>query len=221
MSRQIEKRTLATIRHRRHRSNSININENSKGVVSLVGTADDPMKPHRSPHYRRNYVRYRTSASRSRSRENSKHRRCSSTIDYREKLLLLLLELFGLVHLCSLIYVHHQCQPSFTVKYALLTYILINLLTFTCVQYDTQQIEHGRLQLGENPLLFLLWYGGLLGGGLALLLEKHQHLRSQIFVSRLRLSIFCNATWPFLLYVLYMSRKVLTMLEDSARYSSL
>ena len=206
MKRQKERTT--SLSRRRHRSKSININANSETTLALA--ADDPTKPHRSPHYRRNYVRYRTSASRSRSRENSKHIRSHLSIDYREKLFLLIFQTIALLHLCSMIYCHH-CQSSLTVKYALVTWFLFNLLTFTCVQYDTQQIEHGRLQLGENPLLFLLWYGGLIGGGLALFLEKHQYLRSRIFAKRLRLIILCNTMWPFLVYIFYMCR----LIEDT------
>ena len=205
--------SLTTIRHRRTRSNSIQLNGNSK-------TSMFKENPRSSPHYRRNYVRYRSNASRSRSRDNSKHRRIFSSIDYREKFLLLFIESLALVHFCSLIYCH-KIDTSLAVSYALITYVLFNLLTFTCVQYDTQQIEHGRLQLGENPLLFLLWYGGLIGGSLALVMEKHQNLRSRTFSLRLRWIAVINLTWPFLVYIVYMCRKESTSILENTFQRSL
>jgi uncharacterized membrane protein YsdA (DUF1294 family) len=167
-----------------------------------------------SPHYRRNYVRFRKSSSRSRSRDKSKFFYLSSSIDYRKKLILLALQIIALLHLCSVIYCH-QKQPLFAVKYTTITLILFNFLTYSCVQYDTQQAEHGGLLLGESALLFLFWYGGMIGGGLALLIEKHKHLRSQAFTYRLKMIILFNATWPFIAYILYVCRNEFSYLEIS------
>lgn len=94
-----------------------------------------------------------------------------------------------------------------------MTLILFNILVYICVQYDTQQVEIRGLLLGENPLLFLIWYGGMIGGGLALISEKHKHLRSEAFTYRLRLILFFNAIWPFLTYILYMSRNEFSFIE--------
>ena len=218
MHRQERRATLSTIRHRRYRSGSVNLNSNGKTSIQLP---DDQQVPSdRSPRYRRNYVRFRTSASRSRSREKPKGIRSRPSIDYREKLILLGLQTLALLHFCTLIYCHHQ-RPSLIVQYSLVTFVLFNLLTYSCVQYDTREVEHGRLLLGESPVLFLLWYGGLIGGGLALVAEKHQHLRSHAFTCRLRMIIVCNATWPFIVYIFYMCRNEFRLLETSGVLFSL
>jgi len=210
--------SLSTIRQSRNRSEYININGNGKTSIYL--SDNDKLKSNGSIRYRRNYVRFRKSSSRSRSRDNSKFFPSHSSIDYRKKLILLTLQIISFLHLCSIIYCH-QRQLSFTVKYTIITLILFNFLTFSCVQYDTQQAEHGGLLLGESPLLFLLWYGGIIGGGLALLIEKHKHLRSQAFTYRLRIIIVCNATWPFIAYILYMCRNEFLFIEVSRALSSL
>ena len=212
MHRQERRTTLSTIRHRRYRSRSVNLNGNGKTFVPFA--EDQPTHSDRSPRYRRNYVRFRTSASRSRSREKSRGFRLRPSIDYREKLVLLGLQTIALLHFCTMIYCHHQL-PSLMVKYSLVTFVLFNLLTYSCVQYDTREVKHGRLLLGESPVLFLFWYGGLFGGGLALLAEKHKHLRSHAFTCRLRMMIICNATWPFIVYILYMCRNEFLLLETS------
>lgn len=164
------------------------------------------------PRYRRQNVRFRTSACRSRSRDSIKFFSPRSTVDYRTKLILLALQSAALLHLCSVIYCH-QRHPALAARYVLFTLALLNILTYNCVQYDTQRAEHGGLLLGEGPLLFLFWYGGVVGGGLALLIEKHQHLRSQAFRRQLRLMTFVNAGWLFLGYVLYMSRNECSFLD--------
>ncbi|CAF1624567.1 unnamed protein product, partial [Adineta ricciae] len=131
------------------------MNHNGKKSIELLNNL---------PRYRRNYVRFRQSSSRSRSREKTKIVALRPTIDYRAKLILLILQTLSLFHLCSVIYCH-QKHPLLAARYTLITLIILNFLTYSCVQYDTQQVEHGRLLLGESPLLFLFWYGGLLGGG--------------------------------------------------------
>ncbi len=204
---------LSTIRQSRNRTKYININANGKISIQLPDN-------YGLPRYRRNYVRFRKSSSRSRSRDNSKFFHLRSSIDYRKKFILLVLQIIALIHLCSIIYCH-QIQPSFVVKYIIITLVLFNLLTYSCVQYDTQQAEHGGLLIGESPLLFLFWYGGIIGGGLALLIEKHKHLRSQAFTYRLRLIILFNATWPFLVYILYMCRNEFSFIEASGVLLSL
>ncbi|CAF1147260.1 unnamed protein product [Adineta ricciae] len=181
------------------------MNYNGKNSIELLNNL---------PRYRRNYVRFRQSSSRSRSREKTKIVALRPTIDYRAKLILLILQTLSLFHLCSVIYCH-QKHPFLAARYTLITLILLNFLTYSCVQYDTQQVEHGRLLLGESPLLFLFWYGGLLGGGWALLNEKHKHLRSQAFRSRLKLITFFNATWPFLVYILHMYRNECSFIDAS------
>ncbi|UJR35566.1 hypothetical protein I4U23_028319 [Adineta vaga] len=186
-----QRSSLSTMRQSRCHSKSVHINHDD-GERSLE-------LPDNLPRYRRNYVRFRKSSSRSRSREKAK---LYPSINYRTKLILLILQIIALFHLCSVIYCHKK-QPLFAIKYTLITLILFNFLTFSCVQYDTQQAEHGGLLLGESPLLFLLWYGGIIGGGLALFIEKHKHLRSQRFRSRLKLILLFNTTWPFIVYVLY------------------
>jgi uncharacterized membrane protein YsdA (DUF1294 family) len=196
-------------RQSRNRSKYLNINENGK-ITNQISEKSDGLTG-----YHRNYVRFRKSSSRSRSRDKSKLFHFNSSIDYRKKLLLLIIQIIALLHLCSLIYCH-QKQPSLAVKYTIITLILFNYLTYNCVQYDTQQAEHGELLLGENTLLFLIWYGGLIGGGLALMIEKHKHLRSQAFTSRLRLILFFNAIWPCLTYILYMCRNEFFFIEGSA-----
>ncbi|CAF3477014.1 unnamed protein product [Rotaria sordida] len=168
---------LSRIRQSRNRSKYININENGKTSIQLPD--DYTKKSHELRRYCRNYVRFRKSSSRSRSRNNLKFFHIHSSIDYRKKLFLLVLQIISLLHLCSIIYCH-QRQLSFTVQYTIITIVLFNILTYCCVQYDTQQAEHGELLLGESSLLFLLWYGGIIGGGLALLIEKHKHLRRNI-----------------------------------------
>ena len=199
----------STIRQSRNRSECMNINGNGTDNYRIG-----------SPRYHRNYVRFRKSSSRSRSRDKSKVFYRHPSIDYRKNLIFLVLQIIALLHLCSIIYCH-QRQPSFTVKYTIITLILFNLLTYSCVQFDTQHAEHGGLLLGESPLLFLLWYGGIIGGGLALLIEKHKHLRSRAFTYRLRLIILFNATWPFIVYILYMCRNELPFLETSSMLVSL
>jgi uncharacterized membrane protein YsdA (DUF1294 family) len=203
-----EETSLSTIRQSRNRSKYININDNGK--ISIELSDNDKLKSNGLIHYRRNYVRFRKSSSR--SRDKSKFFHLYSSIDYRKKLLLLLLQLIAFLHLCSIIYCH-QKQLSFTIKYTIITLILLNFLTFSCVQYDTQQAEYGGLLLGESPLLFLLWYGGIIGGGLALLIEKHKHLRSQAFTFRLRIIVVFNATWLFIAYILYMCRNEFSFIE--------
>ena len=205
-----EKRRLSIspIRSRRHRSKYVNDN----GKIFDRLSEDSPGST--KSHYRRSYVRFRKSSSRSRSRDAHKSSRPHSSIDYRKKLLLLLLQILACLHLCSIIYCHHR-QPSFVVQYTIITLILFNFLAYSCVQYDTQQAEHGGLLLGENPLLFLIWYGGIFGGGLALWSEKHRHLRSEAFTFRLRIVLLCNTMWPFLTYILYMSPKEFSFIEAS------
>jgi uncharacterized membrane protein YsdA (DUF1294 family) len=210
--------SLSTIRQSRNRSKSININGNGKTSIQLPDNYK--IKSDHSTRYRRNYVRFRKSSSRSRSRDNSKFFHLHSSIDYRKKLILLVLQIIALFHLCSIIYCH-QRQPLFAVKYTIITLILFNFLTYSCVQYDTQQAEYGGLLLGESPLLFLLWYGGIIGGGFALLIEKHKHLRSQAFTYRLRIIILFNATWPFIAYILYMCRNEFSLIEISGALLSL
>jgi uncharacterized membrane protein YsdA (DUF1294 family) len=217
MNKYDERISLSTIRQSRNRSKYININENGK--ISIQLPDNDKLKSNGLIRYRRNYVRFRKSSSRSRSRDNSKYFHLHSSIDYRKKLILLALQTMALLHLCSIIY-FHQKQPSFSVTYTLTTLILFNFLTFSCVQYDTQQVEHRGLLLGESPLLFLLWYGGLIGGGLALFIEKHKHLRSQAFTYRLRIIIVFNVTWCFIAYILYMCRNELSLIEISGVLSS-
>lgn len=179
----------------------MNINENGKKSNEII-------------HYHRNNVRFRKSSSRSRSRDNSKHFHLHTSIDYRQKFILLFLQTIALLHLCSIIYFHKK-QPTFSAFYTLITFILINFLTFICVQYDTQQIEYKGLLLGESPLLFLLWYGGIIGGGLGLFIEKHKHIRSQSFTFRLRIIIVLNVTWIFIAYILYMYRNKFLLIEIS------
>ena len=190
-------------RYRRRRSNSMNVNEN--GHTSSEQSHPYTSTTDRSPCYRRNHVRFRSSSSRSRSRDSPRTGRSRLVINHREKLLLLGLQFAALLHLCSVIYCH-QWQPSVAAKYTVMTYVLFNVAAYICVQYDTQQAAHGGLLLGENPLLFLIWYGGLIGGGLALLLEKHKHLRSRAFTCRLRLVTLLNTTWPCIAYVTYVYR---------------
>jgi uncharacterized membrane protein YsdA (DUF1294 family) len=197
------KSSLSTMRQSRNRSECRNINGN-----------DNKIKSEGSPYYHRNYVRFRKSSSRSRSRDNSKFFHLRSSIDYRKNFILLTLQIIALLHLCSIIYCH-QNQSLFTVKYTIITLILFNLLTYSCVQYDTQQAEHGGLLLGESTLLFLFWYGGIIGGGLALIIEKHKHLRSQAFTYRLKIIILFNAIWPFIAYILYMCRNEFPFIELS------
>ena len=212
-----EKRlSISPIRSRRHRSKYVNEN----GQISDRGSTNP---------YRRNYVRFRKSSSRSRSRDTCKSSRSrdtckssrshSSSIDYRKKLLFLLLQLLACLHLCSIIYCHHQ-RSSFVVQYTIITLILFSFLAFSCVQYDTQQAEYGGLLFGENPLLFLIWYGGMFGGGLALWSEKHRHLRSEAFTFRLRIVLLFNRRWPFLTYILYMCLKEFSFIEASGASSS-
>ncbi len=207
MNKYDQRKSLSKIRQSRNRSEYININSNGK--ISIQLPDNYKIKSDGSTRYRRNYVRFRKS---SRSRDNSKFFRFHSSIDYRKKLILLTFQIIALLHLCSMIYCH-QKQPTFAVKYTIITLILFNFFTYTCVQYDTQQVEHGELLLGESPLLFLLWYGGIIGGGLALLIEKHKHLRSRAFTYQLRIIILFNVTWPFIAYILYMCRKELSFLE--------
>ncbi|CAF0873549.1 unnamed protein product [Rotaria sp. Silwood1] len=154
----------------------MNINDNGK--PSIQSPDNYIIKSNQSRRYCRNYVRFRKSSSRSRSYNSWKIFHIRSSIDYRKKLILLILQIIALFHLCSIIYCH-QRQLSLTVKYTIITVVLFNILTYRCVQYDTQQAEHGELLLGESSLLFLLWYGGIIGGGLALLIEKHKHLRKE------------------------------------------
>ncbi|CAF3552877.1 unnamed protein product [Rotaria sordida] len=209
---------LSRIRQSRNRSKYININENGKTSIQLPD--DNTKKSHELRRYCRNYVRFRKSSSRSRSRNNLKFFHIHSSIDYRKKLFLLVLQIISLLHLCSIIYCH-QRQLSFTVQYTIITIVLFNILTYCCVQYDTQQAEHGELLLGESSLLFLLWYGGIIGGGLALLIEKHKHLRSRAFTYRLKIIILFNATWLFIAYVLYMCRNEFLFIEISSALLSL
>lgn len=184
-------------RQSRNRSKYLNINENGRTSVEL---AND------STRYHRNYVRFRKSSSRSRSRDNSKSSsHIHSSIDYRQKIIFLFLQLLVLFHLCSIIY-FHQKQSPFTINYILLTLIIFNVLTYISIQYDTQHAEYGSLLLGENIILFLVWYGGLIGGCIGLIFEKHKHLRSQIFTSRLRFLCLFNAIWPFLVYISFVSK---------------
>jgi len=196
-------------RQSRNRSKCMNINGNGKTAIQLSEKSDGLTG------YHRNYVRFRKSSSRSRSRDKSKFFHLNSLIDYRKKLLLLILQILALLHLCSIIYCH-QKQPFFAVKYTIITLILFNILTYNCVQYDTQQAEHGGLLLGESLLLFLIWYGGLIGGGLALLFEKHKHLRSQAFTYRLQIILLFNGIWPCLTYIIYMCRNEFFFIEGSA-----
>ncbi|CAF1216974.1 unnamed protein product [Adineta steineri] len=198
-----ERTSLSTIRQSRNRLKYINRNGNGK------------IKSNGLPCYHRNYVRFPKSSSRSRSRDNSKFVQLRSSIDYRKKLILLVLQIIVLLHICSLIYCHRK-QSVFVVKYTIITLVLFNFLTYSCVQYDTRQAEHGGLLLGESPLLFLLWYGGIIGGGLALLIEKHKYLRSRAFTSRLKMIIIFNATWPFIFYILYMCRNEFLYVETSS-----
>ena len=204
--------SLSRTRYRRRRSNSMNINENGH-------TSNEQSHPYTStsdgsPCYRRNHVRFRSGSSRSRSRDTPRSFHARHSINYRERLVILGLQFAALLHLCSVIYCH-QWQPSIAVKYTIITYALFNLAAYICVQYDTQQAVHGGLLLGENPLLFLIWYGGLIGGGLALLLEKHKHLRSRAFTCRLRLVVLFNTTWPCIAYVTYVYRTELTFEKTS------
>jgi uncharacterized membrane protein YsdA (DUF1294 family) len=177
---------------------------------------------YRSPHYCRSYVRFRTNSLRSRSHSHSrsrshscdysKHFQLCSSIDYRERCILLAVQTMAFVHFCSIVYFHQQ-QSGITVKYMLITFILLNVLAYTCIRYDTCQVEHGRLLFGERPILLLFWYGGLIGGSLALILEKHQHLRSQAFTIRLRLLCIVNGMWPGIIYIVYMCRKDLPLID--------
>jgi uncharacterized membrane protein YsdA (DUF1294 family) len=206
---------ISKMRQSRNRSEYINIHENAKTSTQLLD--NHRLKSDGSPRYHRNYVRFRSS---SRSRDKSKFFRLRHSIDYRKKLILLGLQTIALLHLCSIIYCHHRL-PSFAVKYTIITLVLFNFLAYICVQYDTQQVAHGALLLGESPLLFLLWYGGLIGGGLALLIEKHKHLRSRAFTYQLRIIILFNTTWPFIAYILYMCRTEVPFIEGSGAISSL
>lgn len=200
--------SISPIRSRRHRSKYVN--DNGKMFDRSLASTNP---------YRRNYVRFRQSSSRSRSRDNYKSSRCHILIDYRKKLIFLILQIIVCLHFCSIIYCH-QIHSSFTVQYTIITLILFNFLAFSCVQYDTQQAEYGGLLLGENPLLFLIWYGGMFGGVLALWNEKHQHLRSQAFTCRLRIVLLFNTMWPFLTYILYMCRKEFSFIEASGASSA-
>lgn len=185
------------IRQSRNRSKYLNINENGKISVELTNDS--------TSQYHRNYVRFRKSSSRSRSRDNSKSSRNYSFIDYRQKLIFLFLQILVLFHLCSVIYFHLKQSP-FTSNYILFTLILFNVLTYISIRYDTRQAEYGSLLLGENIILFLIWYGGLIGGYIGLIFEKHKHLRSQIFTSRLRFLCLFNAIWLFLVYISLVSK---------------
>ena len=166
----------------------------------------------KSVHYRPIYVRFRKNSSHLRSRYQLKCLHLHSVTDHRKKLILLVLQIIALFHLCSIIY-YHQRQSSFKVIYTIVTFVLFNIFTYYCVQYDTQQAAHGGLLLGESTLLFLLWYGGIIGGGFALLTEKHKHLRSQTFTYRFRIIILFNATWLFLAYILYICRQEFPSIE--------
>ncbi|CAF3372441.1 unnamed protein product [Rotaria socialis] len=209
---------LSRIRRSRNRLEHININGNGNGSIRLPDNST--MKSDELRRYCRNYVRFRESSSRSRSRNSSKIYSRRSSIDYRKNLILLVLQIIALLHLCSVIYFHNK-SSSFTVKYTIITIILFNILTYGCVKYDTQQVEHGGLLLGESSLLFLLWYGGIIGGGLALLIEKHKHLRSQTFTFRLKLLCAFNGTWLFIAYILYMYRNGFLFVEASGAFFSL
>lgn len=214
---QNDERTISKIRKGRNKLEYININGNGKAFIQVPDNPKINLKE--SQHYSRSYLRFRKSSSRSRSRNPSKFYHIRSSINHRKKLILLILQIVALLHLCSIIYFHKK-QPLFSTKYTIITLVLLNILTYFCVRYDTQQAEHGELLLGENLLLFLFWYGGILGGNLALLIEKHKHLRSQAFTFRLRILILFNCTWLFIFYALYMYHNEFLYSEASGAFFS-
>src|SRR5579871_662659 len=113
MNKRDERTSLSKIRQNRNRLECINRNRNGKISTDV------------SPRYRRNYVRFRKNSSRSRSRDHSKFFHLRSSINYRKKLILFILQIIALLHLCSVIYCH-QKQSSFTVKYTIITLVFFN-----------------------------------------------------------------------------------------------